>query len=324
MKNSNEMVNSLLERRERYEAEQKRKRSIITRTVTSMCCLCLVALLGFGVWQNGLINSIPPAILDGENSSLQETDKTDETKSNNNEASSVIPDATVIWGNANDEVEDVGFVEWNDKLITSSLYNVLSDEKNNNILIAIGVGFDLDNKFVYNGKTIAEYAVEADNERLLYDKLGQLLKLGDSLKYGEDLYKTGTPTGERWAKEFYEETVENFGKDLLEKYIVNGEFFKEKLESDIANYDKYTPCNDEYKIACENYYQFVIQTAIDGLENQSVNYERRNGVELVIYATVKDFSSIEIDNVSFYSIAVKGDEGIDMSETSVDDVVFEP
>lgn len=45
MKKSNEIANSLLERRERYEAEQKRKRSIITRTVTPMCCLCLVALI---------------------------------------------------------------------------------------------------------------------------------------------------------------------------------------------------------------------------------------------------------------------------------------
>ena len=60
MKNSEEMVNSLFERREQYNAEQKRKRSIITRTVTSMCCVCLVALLGFGMWQGGMFNTTPP------------------------------------------------------------------------------------------------------------------------------------------------------------------------------------------------------------------------------------------------------------------------
>ena len=60
MKNSEEMVNSLLERREQYNAEQKRKRSIITRTVTSMCCVCLIALLGFGMWQGGMFNTTPP------------------------------------------------------------------------------------------------------------------------------------------------------------------------------------------------------------------------------------------------------------------------
>ena len=39
MKNSEEIVNSLLERRDRYVTEQKKKKTIITRTVTSMCCV---------------------------------------------------------------------------------------------------------------------------------------------------------------------------------------------------------------------------------------------------------------------------------------------
>ena len=60
MKNSEEMVNSLLERRDKYAAEQKKKRTIITRTVTSMCCFCLVALLGFGMWQGGVFNTTSP------------------------------------------------------------------------------------------------------------------------------------------------------------------------------------------------------------------------------------------------------------------------
>ena len=60
MKNCDEMVNSLLERRDRYVAEQKRKRTMITRTATSMCCVCLVALLGFGIWQGGMFNTTPP------------------------------------------------------------------------------------------------------------------------------------------------------------------------------------------------------------------------------------------------------------------------
>lgn len=57
MKNSEEMVNSLLERRDRYATEQKKKKAIITRTVTSMCCVCLVALLGFGMWKGGSFNT---------------------------------------------------------------------------------------------------------------------------------------------------------------------------------------------------------------------------------------------------------------------------
>lgn len=60
MKKCDEIVNSLLERRERYNAEQKKKKAIITRTVTSICCVCFVAFLGFGMWQGGMLNTTPP------------------------------------------------------------------------------------------------------------------------------------------------------------------------------------------------------------------------------------------------------------------------
>lgn len=60
MKNCDEMVNSLLERREQYISEQKRKRKVITSTATSMCCVCLVALLGFGMQRSGMLRATPP------------------------------------------------------------------------------------------------------------------------------------------------------------------------------------------------------------------------------------------------------------------------
>lgn len=61
MKNCDEMVNSLLKRRDQYAAEQKRKKKVLIRTVTSICCMCLVVLLGFGIWQNGVFHAPPPA-----------------------------------------------------------------------------------------------------------------------------------------------------------------------------------------------------------------------------------------------------------------------
>lgn len=61
MKSRDEMVSSLLERRDRYVAEQKRKRTIITRTMTSMCCVFLVALLGVGLRQRGIIRTELPS-----------------------------------------------------------------------------------------------------------------------------------------------------------------------------------------------------------------------------------------------------------------------
>lgn len=61
MKNCEEMVNSLLERRDRYAAERKRKKAIMVRAVSSACCVCMVALLGFGAWQNGMLSRAPSA-----------------------------------------------------------------------------------------------------------------------------------------------------------------------------------------------------------------------------------------------------------------------
>lgn len=60
MKNCDEMVNSLLERRDWYVAKQKKKRKMLTSTVISMSCLCLIVLLGFDMWQGGGLGTKAP------------------------------------------------------------------------------------------------------------------------------------------------------------------------------------------------------------------------------------------------------------------------
>ena len=60
MKNYDETTNGLLDRRDRYVAEQKKKRKRVMGVATSLCCFCLVALLGFGMWQGGMFNTTPP------------------------------------------------------------------------------------------------------------------------------------------------------------------------------------------------------------------------------------------------------------------------
>ena len=320
MKNSNEMVNSLFERRERYKAEQKRKKSVITRTVTSTCCLCLVALLGIGVWQSGLFNTTQPPIVNEDNSTLQDTDKTDPVNPGNNVSSGILPDAPIIWGEENGEIQDAGFGTWNGKRVTLSLHDVLSNEKNKDCLIAIGVSFELDNQFVYNGKTISEYEAEADNAELLINRLGELLKIGDELKYGEALYKTGNPNGIKWAKQLYDETVERIGKDVLSTYIVDGEFLKDKLEADIAAYDAATSSRNALNEAIEAYYEFIAKETAEQLKKQNVNCEVKKG--LIVYVSVEEFSVIEIENVIYYSLAFRESEGMDFIENSADDLVI--
>lgn len=89
MKNYDELTNDLLERRDRYVADKKRKRKRAMGVATSLCCFCLVALLGFGMWQGGVFDAKPPVItgeqtLDGDNSNsnVSESTGTNEDKQN--------------------------------------------------------------------------------------------------------------------------------------------------------------------------------------------------------------------------------------------------
>ena len=59
MKNHDETINSVFNRIGEYEVAQKRKRKAITRTVTLLCCVCLVALMVFGVWESGMLDTKP-------------------------------------------------------------------------------------------------------------------------------------------------------------------------------------------------------------------------------------------------------------------------
>ena len=59
MKNYNEITKNLLERRDRYVIEQKKKRKTVVGITTSLCCFCLVALIGFGMWNDGRFSVAP-------------------------------------------------------------------------------------------------------------------------------------------------------------------------------------------------------------------------------------------------------------------------
>ena len=59
MKNYDELTNDLLERRDRYVANQKKRRKSVLGVATSLCCFSLVALLVFSVWQGGFFHATP-------------------------------------------------------------------------------------------------------------------------------------------------------------------------------------------------------------------------------------------------------------------------
>ncbi len=83
MKNYDEIANDLFERRNKCIAEQKAKRKTITRITASVCSFMLVVLLGIGVWQSGLFNSvITPPNTDDPVISGEQNSSTDDTSGN--------------------------------------------------------------------------------------------------------------------------------------------------------------------------------------------------------------------------------------------------
>ena len=64
MKNYDDLTNRLLERRNRYVAEQKKKKQVIARAIVSVGSVALVSLVGFALWGNDAFHDAPP-VTDG-------------------------------------------------------------------------------------------------------------------------------------------------------------------------------------------------------------------------------------------------------------------
>ena len=61
MKNYKEVADSVFERREQHEALKRRKRKILFRTLTPICCVCLIAFSGVGLLKSGIFTHGIPA-----------------------------------------------------------------------------------------------------------------------------------------------------------------------------------------------------------------------------------------------------------------------
>lgn len=179
--------------------------------------------------------------------------------------------------------------------------------------------------FTYEGKTLAEWAVAADNERILPEKMAQLLKCGDELKYGTALYETGTPDGIKWDQSWYENQVAYFG-DLLDKYIVDGEFFREALEADIAalqsisvttpdgattvTYIGETAARKQYALAWQAYLETVLSAAVSRLKENGISCERasyRNDA-LTLLATAQQMENLPLEDLESWYFDLASDD----------------
>ena len=284
MKNYKEMADSVFQRSNEIIAENKRKRRNLIGITSAISCVCLAALIGFGGVKSGLFGNVVPSEKPGQ--------------------STVTPPPTI-----QQEPNDypIVFGEGN----TFQSY----DEKHR---FAITASYNyIDSQFVFNGKTLGEYESDMLEEKNTLGKLWGLLKDGDYLRYGESLYQTGTSNGEKWSKELYDETVEFYGREFLARYIVNGEFLRDKVNSDIENYQMNAEA--EYEEALQAYTTAMLKAAKHKIVGQNVACEiSSNGNYLILYPTEEQFASLSFENSTewFFGLEVKNsDAGQDLIVT---------
>ena len=327
MKNYNEMANDVLQRIKVNNEIKAKKRKLYVKYVTSFAAMIVIAIVGINVWQNAKLtnNAEPPTVDNKVDGGLGATNESTNNPQMNMESNTeienaVIPeDEEIIWADSNDNME-MAIVDWNGKKISISLYEAFNNNEGNRVYAIAANCNHVDKDYMYNGKNIAEYETEMLKKQKLIDKLGDLYKEGDYLKYGKDLYLIGTPEGEKWSKEVYDERVSMYGEDVLNTYIQNGEFLKDKLENDLQNLLK-EELQSEYENALGQYIDYVNKNMKEELEEKNIASDFSSDVDyLVIYATESEFEKLQMENQSdwmFYLAPTTNDEPQDMDDVEV-------
>lgn len=210
--------------------------------------------------------------------------------------------AAVIWAD-NAATEDNGFAEWEGKSVGFGLLSALEAAGPEDVL-AIRVRPEFDGSYTVQGKTLAEYEAEAAEERLLPDKLMQLLKEGGDLKYGTALYETGLPSGEKWAQSLYEERIAYYGSAILEKYVVNGEFLADKLQEDIRTAEASDEAQKAYVSARRTYLTKTVSKPAQGAFPAEI---APDGNTVILFLTKEAFAAFRPEGKCFFSMASRNE-----------------
>lgn len=312
MKSYDETIDSVICRIHEYEVEALQKRKSVMKAVASLGCLCLVTIIGIAAWRTGLIDANHPSLPD-DPYGQQGTGSAGETGATTVGPVIDKPDSPILWGDdVHNGSQDAALIHWNGKMVDCALYEALTDTEYREYILAITPSAALDEQFVHNGKTLAEYEQDAENERIWIDNLHSLAHHGEYLKYGEALYTTGAPNGEKWDRDLYYKTIARYGEQLLATYIVDGVFLKEKLEADIEKYSAQEPCREAYEVAFEAYMLHFVEESIKQLDAQGYQYEQTEEGQLIIFMTAEEFESLSLEHAMLYNLAAKNGEPGDL------------
>lgn len=297
MKSYREMAANVLNRIHRYEQEKVETRRNRNRTAALISTFCLVFLLGVGLWKMG-------GALPGEDPEPVFTHRDD-----------------VVWSGSlfPEEYDFCYSVEWNGIQCSPSLVEALRKHSGVGAVLAVTVtrpGEVIPGEFLSDGESYATLVKNHEELFLLNNKYGGLRKQGHELKYGDALLTTGNAEGVRWAEEIYQETVSFYGKEFLDRYIVDGEFLSGQLTID-AEKVKVELVAAEAKLF----------RAIDSFNRQSAEREAKiflaSGIpteiiddRLCIFVTAAELADLRLEHISqyFFSHAVKEGVGYDLDK----------
>lgn len=308
MKSMNECISDIQKKAEKKIAEQNRRRRMFLSITSSFACLVLVMVSVFTI----------PSILKG-NVPVQPDIDTVEPGGNTNPPSNDANTSNTPTNTPDDRIKGpVCFgdgscaIKDSDDLVNSACIfykyekcvcaclNSALDNNAEDTVFAIRAFYRPAtaniSSFTYNGKTLSDIALAAYAEQSMPETMAMFLKAGESLKYGEALYTTGTPDGEKWTKEHYDEVIAFFGQDLLDRYIVDGKFLRTDLENDIENYNE-SAAQTEYKKAFDAYLKTVYEKTIVQLKDSNIKCEvDSTRVYLILYATRDEFEKLTISD----------------------------
>ena len=331
MKTYKEMAEDALGRISQFEIDRQNKRKKIIKIATPVVSCCLVAAVCIGMWQGGTFKDRTKLAntdvinKDREKYSSEEIEAMNQQEKKQ-EAELQTDNQIIISGENDVKGVPVSNVDafctfwWKNKItMYGDLYWAINDNPDGTFAVTAKYRPTPEKvtDFTYEGKTLFRLAVDAENEKMMPEKMMELLKVGDELKYGSALYETGTPDGIKWDRAWYENQVAYFG-NLLDKYIIDGRFLSDQLKNDIEalqSIDVITPdgttttiingetsARKQYSLGYSAYLEDVLSETEKILSENNIKCERASYAtdSINIIVTAEELENLPLKNIEFW------------------------
>lgn len=296
-----------------YRPAHRRTQGRWIRWGTLAACLCLIIGLGVKIISpTTKADNIPYAQLN-----LPPVDPDQIIWDNSLQATTTSASSVPTYDAEFDTADSMVLMQQNGWNLSGELYLALKRADSETyiaILVRRSYDYTAMMNFSYLGKTRAQWQVEHEILNTQQRKLGEFSKEGQWLKYGEALYTTGTPDGERWSKSLYEERVNFYGEYFISQYVHNGELLSEKISQEMA--DNNVRLAELSEILVDLNDAYIAQNAQEDLVKfaaEQVHYAYKNG-SLYLFVTKDELEHLRISKKSKYMLYLANRDVFDYEE----------